>query len=193
LGVKIARLEGAFGTKWKEIKREDIITGNSMGPDIEVESRTVSEAKKARQLNNFAAIEPLVLQDPQADQMYYKRKKSRLILPKDEVERIFPITSDEYEARNENDKLNDNEYVQVTMEQNHVVHLREHASAKDTKATDKHIKAHQYMIMQKRLQPGMFPQMPQDQQANAQQKNPTNPVQQNAPQPTINSTSQPMQ
>lgn len=181
LGKKIARLEGAFGTKWAGkdglgLTRAEIICGNTMGPDIEIESVKVNEGKKARQLNQFNAIEPLVLQDPQADQMYYKRKKSKLIMPKDEVERIFPVTVDELEARDENDALNEGKYVKVRLEQNHIVHLREHASAKDTPHMRQHIKAHQFMILQKRAlapqMPGLFPQMPEDQMAAAQQKNP---------------------
>ncbi len=187
LGTKIARLEGAFGTKWKEIARKDIVTGNTMGPDIKIESKTVSEAKKQRQLAEFNSIEPLVLQDAEADQMYYKRKKAKLILPKDEVERIFPVTVDEYEAREENDKLNDEIYPQVTLEQNHVVHLREHAAAKDSETTTAHIKAHQYMLQQKRIMPHLFPQMPQDQQSASSQENPTQPVQNLPAKPPQNS------
>lgn len=172
LGAKIARLEGAFGTKWKEIERKDIITGNSMGPDIGIESRTISEAKKARQINQAQLATPLVLQDPQADQLYFKRKILKLIWPKDEVERMFPLTIDELKAREENDKLSEGEYVNVNMEDNHVVHLRENNSAKDGPVKDAHLKAHRYMLEQKRLMPNMFPQMPEDKLANAQQNNP---------------------
>lgn len=195
LGTKIARIEGPFEPKWKEITRKDIITGNSMGPDIEVESRTVSEAKKARQINQLAVTTPLVLQDPNADQMYFKRKALKLIWPKQEVERIFPITADEYEARAENVMLNDGKKVLVKMEQNHVVHLREHASAETNPQTVAHIHAHQYMIMQKRLQPQMFPQMPEEQQAASSQAKPVQPTNnaQNAPAPVPNAIAKPMQ
>lgn len=193
LGAKIARLEGAFGTKWKEILPKDIITGNTMGPDIEIESRTVSEAKKQRQLNQVQIAAPLVLQDPQADQLYFKRKALKLIWPKDEVERMLPTTPDEYEARDENEKLNEEEWVPVKMEQNHIVHLREHASAKENSFSKEHIKAHRFMIMQKRLAPHLFPQMPEDQQAMAAQaQGQSKPIQINAPKPAANAMSTPM-
>jgi hypothetical protein len=38
-----------FGTKWQELSRKDLITGHTMGPDIEIESKKVSDARKARQ------------------------------------------------------------------------------------------------------------------------------------------------
>lgn len=164
-----------------------------MGPHIYIESRKVGEQNKAKQLNQVGVVAPMVLQDAQADQTYFKRKVAKLIWPKDEVERIYPVTPDEYEARGENDKLSDDEYVQVKMEQNHVVHLREHASAKESDALIAHIKAHQYMIMQKRLRPDLFPQMPEDQQSQAQQQNPTK--QQVLPTQTgpVNTAPKPMQ
>lgn len=62
--------------------------------------------------------------------MHYKRQKARLILVKDEIDSIFPVTTDEYMARDENEKLHNNECVRVQVEDNHVVHLREHAQAK---------------------------------------------------------------
>lgn len=175
MGAKIARLEGPFGTKWKSLYPKNLITVNSLGPDIEIESRVITEAKKAQQLQQVQVVLPIVQQNPQADKMYFDRKVFKLIWPKDEVERIFPVTNDEYQARDENDKLNDEEYVKVKVTDNHVVHLREHASAKDNKHTLAHIKAHRFMIEQKRALQGnpmssVFPQMPEDQQ-NQQQQN----------------------
>lgn len=174
LGKKIARLEGPFGTKFKEIAPSDIIMGNELGPDIEIESRKISEAKKARELNQIGVVGPLVLQDPQADQMYFKRKALKLVWPKDEVERMLPLTVDEVLAREENDKLSDEEYVKVKVSDNHTVHLREHASAKDNPTTREHIKAHYFMLTQKRLLQGspmasIFPTMPEEQMAGAAQ------------------------
>lgn len=198
LGAKIARLEGPFGTKWKELYPKNLITSNQLGPDIEIESRVISEAKKARQLNMVGTVAPLVLQDPQADQMYFKRKVTKLIWPKDEVERIFPVTNDEYQARDENEKLNEEEYVNVKVTDNHVVHLREHASAKDNKSTQAHIKGHRFMIeikrqLQNHPMGSIFPQMPEEQAAQSQQNNPTPTPTQSAPKPSANSTSTPMQ
>lgn len=199
LGRKMARLEGAFGRKWAGkdgdgLTRGELIMGNTMGPDIEVESKVMSEAKKMRQLNEVALIEPLVLQDPQADQMYYKRKKAKFIFPRDEVERIFPLTIDELQAREENENLSDGKYVPVEMEQNHVVHLRENNMAKDGPAKDAHLKAHRFMLMAKRQAPHLFPPMPEDNMAaNMQGQNTKSPEPLNAPTPVASSQAQPMQ
>lgn len=162
LGEKIATFEGPFGTKWVPLKRKDIITGNTLGPKIKIESKSVSEAQKQRLFTMMQGFVQMIAQDPRihVDLTYTYRKMGRLIMPKQEAERILPYSPDEEQAMLENEKLNDNEVPKVLLAQDHNVHLRVHANAEDTPATRRHIKIHQFMLMQKRMFPQSFPQLP---------------------------------
>lgn len=170
LGEKMSTLEGPFGTKWIPIKRSDIITGNTLGPKIKVESKQVSEAAKLRQFQMLQGYVQMVVADPtiNADKTYTYRKMGRLIMPKQEVERMIPLSIDEYQALEENKQLNDEEMPKVKIEQNHQVHLRVHASADDNPTTRRHIQTHIFMLMQKRNYPQAFPAMPGEQPGGAQ-------------------------
>jgi hypothetical protein len=176
LGEKMATLEGQFGTKWIPIRRKDIITGNTMGPKIKVESKSMSEAAKLRQYQMMQGFVQAMVQDPgiQPDKTYTYRKMARLLMPKQEAERMIPLSIDEWQALEENKKLNDGDMPKVTVEQNHQVHLRVHASADDTPATKRHIQIHIFMLMQKRQFPQAFPQLPGE-QAPGTPMTPTNP------------------
>ena len=162
IGKKSIRLTGAFGSQWREIDREGIITGHPLGPDIKIESRVISQAAKQRTYIQFKDYFQFAFQYPDADKLYGLRKLGRLFVKKDEVERILPLNIDERKAREENDKLNENEPQPVLPEQDHIVHLREHAACKDTPAVRVHIKAHDYALMVKRNQPELFPQLSSD-------------------------------
>ncbi len=166
IGKKSVRLTGAFGSQWREIDRNGIITGNPLGPDIKIESRAISEATKRNtylQLKDYYAF---AFQYPDTDKLYGLRKLGRLFAKKDEVERLLPLNIDERKAREENDALNENEPQLVSREQDHNVHLREHVAAKDTPATKAHLKAHAFALMTKRNQPELFPVLPSDQSIN---------------------------
>lgn len=165
LGAKIATLEGPFGTKWIPIKRKDIITGNTLGPKIKVESKQVSEASKMRLFNMMQGYVSMMAQNPRVnfDPSYTYRKMGKLIMPKQEVERVIPDSPEEMKAKEENEKLNDNELPKVLLSDDHNVHIRVHANADDTPATRRHIKIHQFMLAQKTLYPQSFPTLPGEQ------------------------------
>ncbi len=165
IGKKTLRLEGAFGTKWVKISRKEIITDNKLGPDIEIESRIISEARKARNFQQMLALAPQVIPDPSADAIYFKRQLAEQILPKEKVERLYPMTVDELIAKEENEKLNAGELVLPNIEDDHIAHLRIHNG--DTDEMIRHRKGHQFLLIQKRLYPpqqvpGLFPMLPQD-------------------------------
>ncbi len=170
IGKKSVRLVGAFGPKWRSITRDKIITGHPLGPDIKIESRTISQAAKQRNYLQLKDYFSFAFQYPDADKLYGLRKLGRLFVKKDEVERVLPLNLDERQARDENDKLNENEPQPVLIEQDHIVHRREHAAAKDTPAFRVHIKAHDYAEMVKRNQPELFPVLNSD-MAMAEQQN----------------------
>ncbi len=170
IGKKSVRLVGAFGPKWRDITRDKIIMGNPLGPDIKIESRIISQATKQRNYIQLKDYFSFAFQYPDADKLYGLRKLGRLFVKKDEVERILPLNLDERQARDENDKLNEDEPQPVLIEQDHIVHRREHAAAKDTAAFRVHIKAHDYAEIAKRNQPELFPTLPSD-MAMAEQEN----------------------
>lgn len=156
---KILRLVGAFGPKWLELGREDIIMGNSLGPDIEIESKIVSEGKKLRDYQQQQGYFAFALQDPEANRRYGLKHLGRTFLKKAEIDRLFPPTVDELEAEEENEKLNKNEWVEVRPEQNHVQHKEKHAEGKDTDVMAGHIKAHNEMLRVAKVRPDLFPQL----------------------------------
>src|SRR3990167_2989534 len=162
LGKKSIRLMGAFGPKWREIGRDEIIVSHPLGPDIKIESKMINEAVKQKTYINLKDYYQFAFQYPDTDKLYGLRKLGRLFAPKDEVERLLPLSIDERQAREENEKLNENELQPVSPEEDHNVHLREHAGAKDTPALRQHIKAHEYALMQKRIQPDLFPMLPSE-------------------------------
>src|SRR3990167_2172505 len=80
-----------------------------------------------------------------------------MIMPREKVERLLPLTIDERIAKDENQRLNDDEPVIVSREDNHITHIRMHISCKDTKAAKAHIVAHETAIVLQRLRPELFP------------------------------------
>jgi len=198
LGEKIATLEGPLSqTKFVPLKRKDIITGNTLGPKIKIESKSVSESQKLRLFQMMNGYVQLIAKDPRihVDLTYTYRKMGRLLMPKRETERILPLSPDEEQAVLENKKLSENEMAKVPLAQDHNVHLRIHANAEDTPATRRHIQIHQYMLMMKRMYPQSFPQLPgenpQDNQITPENGNNANPN--NISTPPQGVTSQPAQ
>lgn len=162
IGKKSIRLTGAFGSQWREIERDKIIVGSLLGPDIKIESRAIGEATKQRTYLQLKDYYSFAFQYPDADKLYGLRKLGRLFAKKDEVERLLPLTIDERKAREENELLNENIPQPVLLEQDHIVHQREHAAAKDTPSLRVHIKAHDHALMAKRENPSLFPMLPSD-------------------------------
>lgn len=154
---KVLRVEGSFNPSWKEFQRGDIITKNSLGPDIKIESLSVSEAKKMRTYQQFENYFALAAQDPNTDKIYGLRELGKQFLPSDKVERLIPLTIDERIARDENEKLNDGEHVDVNVElDDHQVHLRTHIFAKDGAEKGRHIAAHNIAMMARKKNPQLY-------------------------------------
>lgn len=155
---KILRVSGPFGYSWRKLRRQDIITKSAMGPDIAIESKKVSEAQKLVKYNQLSGYLGQALLLGGADRLYGLRNLGRLVLPKDEVERILPLTVDERQAKRENISLGDGDAVEVHIDEDHNAHLRVHAMSLDTPAKAAHIKAHETAILRMRQMPAAFPQ-----------------------------------
>jgi len=154
---KILRIVGAFGAKWRPLKRDNIIA--RIDPDVKIESRIVSRAKQLEERQSLTSFFSLALQDVSANRRWGLKKLGKLNgLEKDEIDRLFPPSIDEREAEDENDLLNEDKPTQVLREQNHLVHLEIHSKTNDTNASRAHINTHKRALMIKREKPELFPQ-----------------------------------
>lgn len=154
---KVLRITGAFGSKWRPLKRDNIVT--KIDPDVKIESEVMNRAKQLEERNALTGYFALALQEPTSNRRWGLKKLGRLNgLEKDEIDRLFPPTIEEREAEQENDKLNNDEFVPVLREQDHNVHLEIHAKANETDSTRAHISTHEKALMIKREAPELFPE-----------------------------------
>lgn len=153
---KILRITGAFGAKWRPIKRGDIIA--NVLPDIKIESRALSRAKQLEERTLMTQYLTLAFSDPTANRRYGLKQLGILSgMTKDQVDRLLPPTIDERIAEEQNVLLSKNEIVPVLPEDDHNVHLEIHAKAKDTDATFAHIETHKRALSIKKTNPELFP------------------------------------
>jgi len=154
---KVLRLKGAFGAKWRKLDKKDFIT--HISPDFQIESRAVNRAKELEERQSLTGYFTLVLADPTANRRYAMRKLGKFYgMKKDELDRLLPPTIDERVAEEENDKLNEDEFVGVLREDDHNIHLEVHSTAKDTPSAKAHIETHKKALMIKKTNPEFFPQ-----------------------------------
>ena len=153
---KILRIVGAFGAKWRPVKRGDIIA--SMTPDIKIESKAVSRAKQLEERQSLLAFLNIALQEETANRRYAIKESAKLFgFGKDQIDRLMPPTIDERIAEDQNVLLNQDKLVPVLPEDDHNVHLEIHSKARETDATFAHIEAHKKALSIKKTRPDLFP------------------------------------
>jgi hypothetical protein len=153
---KILRVVGAFGAKWRPVKRGDIIA--NIAPDISIESRVLSRAKQLEERQMLSQYLSIVFGDETANVRYgLKKLGSASGLSKDELDRLLPPTIDERIAEAQNDLLNQDKPVPVLPEDDHNIHLEIHTKAKDTDAAYAHIETHKRALSIKKTNPELFP------------------------------------
>jgi len=153
---KVLRIVGAFGAKWRPLKRDKIIS--EIAPDIKIESTTLSRAKQLEQGQMLDSYLALVFGDPTANRRYGLKELGKTKgLTKDQIDRLLPPTIDERIAEDQNTTLNKDETVPVLPEDDHNVHLEIHMKAKATDATYAHIETHKKALSIKKVNPEMFP------------------------------------
>jgi len=158
---KVLRIKGAFGPKWRELGRENLIA--NIDPDATIESQVLARAKQLEERNSMIQYFGFAFQDPTSNRRWGLKKLGRLHgLDKDEVERLLPPTIDERVAEDENEKLSNNESAQVLREDDHNVHLEMHSKAAATSATYAHIETHKRALMWKKMTPELFPEEPEE-------------------------------
>ncbi len=152
MGEKIVRIVGFDGAKWRGLTRENIIMKTD--PDVYVESKTISEAKRHNDLQVYANLAQAVLSDPNANRRYALKKMAKLSgLKHDEINYLLPPTPDELHAQAENDQMNDGKNPVISITDNHSVHYQEHLKAKEGDIRDEHLKAHREAMMMLKQNP----------------------------------------
>jgi hypothetical protein len=153
---KSARISGPFGPKLVPIEADTFKFEKD--PDVAIESRFLSQAKKREQRNSMAAYSAVLVATPGANMRYFAKKFGRLMFTKDEVDRFVPPSLDEMRAEDENETLNKNslEGVEIEPTDDHKTHLEIHGKAVETKAKLAHIEAHKRAMMMQRNSPELF-------------------------------------
>jgi len=153
---KVLRITGAFGSKWRPVKRGDIIA--TILPDIKIESQAMSRAKQMEERAMMTQYLTLAFSDPTTNRRYGLKKLGELSgMTKEQVDRLLPPTIDERIAEEQNVLLSQNQIVPVLPEDDHNVHLEIHSKAKDTDATFAHIETHKKALSIKKTNPELFP------------------------------------
>jgi hypothetical protein len=168
---KTVRLVGAYGPKPLPITADTF--NFKMDPDVKIESRVISQARKKEEQNKLLAFGQVLLQTPGASIRSFARKMGRSMFSRAEVEMLLPPTIDEVKAEAENELLNDNKLqgvvnglptkVEVDPTDDHATHMEIHGKSADTKAKFAHIEAHKRAMMLMRTMPELFPPMQQQQ------------------------------
>ena len=155
--TKTVRIAGALGPVWKDLDRKDIVA--NVSPDIIIESKILSDAKRMNKLNIFTTwFNQAVAMDGGTNKRFALKYMGKLAgLSTDEINRLLPKTFDEYEAEQENLILAKNKLPKLTISQNHIVHIELHSRAEDTPAKAAHIKMHYMALFGQRENPALAP------------------------------------
>lgn len=182
---KIVRIQGPNAPLWRPLTRENIIA--LVDPDVKIESRVISEAKRLRDQQSFQAFAGLVLQNPENNRRYIERKLAKLQgVSKEELDMMFPPTVDELHAEDENILINAMKLPKISVNDDHRTHLEIHAKANQNPAGMAHIRAHKKLMLVRRDRQDLFP----PQQPNPPQMQPGQPGQQPPRQPQPTTTTQ---
>lgn len=158
---KMIRLTGVLGRSNKPLRKENIIA--EIDPDITVESRVMKEADKARELQMLTNVVAMAGKVPEANMKFGIKKIAETSgLTRADIEQLFPKTQDEYQAEEENNLLNREEFVPVKREDDHQTHIIIHAKAGDNPSTYAHVRTHIEALRLKKVSPELFPQEQSD-------------------------------
>lgn len=165
---KTVRITGALGAKWRPFTRENLIAQSD--PDVKIESRILSEAKRVNDLRQFQGYVQFLAADPNANLRFALRHMGHLSgLKKDLIDRILPPTIEEMRAEDENVQMRENpdEPVEVLPTDDHQAHLEIHNKMEDVPAKFAHINAHKRAMMLRQARPDLFPPETREQTDNS--------------------------
>src|SRR3990167_2699246 len=153
---KVVRIQGALAPIWRELTRENIIS--SVDPDVKIESKIISEAKRQREKEGFNNYLGIALQDPDANRRFLQKKGAELNgMTKEEVNLAWPPTVDELQAEDENQLLNAKKLPPVSVTDDHLTHIDIHSKANQNAWSLAHIQAHKKLMLVKRDRTDLFP------------------------------------
>jgi hypothetical protein len=153
---KIIRIQGVFSPIWRPLTRENIIA--QVDPDVKIESKIISEAKRERDRQSYSAFAGLALQDPTNNRRFIQKKLAKLHgFTKEEIDMTFPPTVDELQAEEENILINNDKAPDISIRDDHQTHLAIHAKANLNAALMAHIIRHRKLMVEKRNMPEVFP------------------------------------
>ena len=152
---KIVRVQGAMAPIWRPLLRENIIA--TIDPDVKIESRVISEAKRQMEQRSFTGFASLAMQDPENDKRYIQKRLAKLNgMNKEEIDAAFPPTVDEMQADQENEILNMNKLPTIDVQDDHRTHISIHAKANQNPHAMAHIRAHKRLMIVKRNRDDLF-------------------------------------
>lgn len=158
---KSIRIAGAMGSQWRKLSRADIVMNTD--PDVDIDSKILSDAKRIQKLNMFRAYvkDILATVGPNANLRFALKRLGKLSgLSKDEIERMLPPNIDELRSEEENTRLNDNKLAMVNPTDDDMIHIENHNKATDTPAKYAHIQSHKKNMLLKKEHPELYPQNP---------------------------------
>ncbi len=156
---KSIRIAGAMGSQWRKLSREDIILNTD--PDVDIDSKILSDAKRIQKLNMFRAYvkDILATNGANANLRFALKRLGKLSgLTKDEIDRMLPPNIDELRSEEENARLNENKLAMVNPSDDDMIHIEAHNKATDTPAKYAHIQAHKKNMLLKKEHPELYPQ-----------------------------------
>jgi hypothetical protein len=154
---KVLRISGAMGYRWRVLTQENIIA--STDPDIKIESRVVSDAKRREKMQSYQNYISMVFPYQDTNKLYALRSLGKFLgLTSDDVGIILPPTADELEAEDENETLDQDKLVKVEPTDDDLVHMEIHNRGADTPAKYAHMMAHRRALKIKKMNPELFPQ-----------------------------------
>ena len=149
INEKVVRVNGLIGFFWKPLKREDII--GETDPEVKVESKIVSEARRLRGLQNFTNAYPILASDPTTNKEFLSREWARLNgYNTMQMKMLFKESPDRIIAREENEKMAKGEDVDISFTDDDYTHIDEHQ--RERKAVE-HVKAHFEQLVAKAKNP----------------------------------------
>lgn len=156
---KIVRIVGALGAAWRPFTKENLIVPEGHAdPDIKVESKSITDARRFNEAQLFRDFLKLAAGDPTAQIRSGMRHYGKLIgMKQDLVEQIYPPTIDELRAEEENMLINEEKKAIVLPEDDHYLHLQIHNKLPDSPEKIAHMNAHKRALILQKTNPELVP------------------------------------
>jgi len=152
---KVVRIQGATAPLWRPLLRDNIIA--TIDPDVKIESKIISEAKRQREQQSFSVFAEFALQDPENNRRYIQKRLAKLNgMSKEEIDMAFPPTVNEIQAEEENELLNLKKLPTINIQDDHRVHISIHSKANQTSKTLAHVRSHKKLMLIKRNRTDLF-------------------------------------